>query len=155
MQTGSLTELQEQGARVRHEEWKAEFVRRPERQEQGASSISLSVVEDFLKKKEEGQIEEEFGSKVLQRVHNVPSGLNCSEVIRAFPYRACSHLFMEGSERRITIGRRSMPSRSASSGAPSQWGVAAGEGRRPTTGRMSRSSRSASSRINLGPYSFC
>ncbi|KAM3401209.1 hypothetical protein ACQJBY_005777 [Aegilops geniculata] len=57
--------------------------------------------------------------------------------------------------RRIIIGRRSMPSRSASSGAPSQWGVAAGEGRRPTTGRMSRSLRSASSRINLGPYSFC
>uniref|UniRef100_A0A453CGW3 Uncharacterized protein n=1 Tax=Aegilops tauschii subsp. strangulata TaxID=200361 RepID=A0A453CGW3_AEGTS len=113
-------------------------------------------------------------------------------VIRAFPCRACSHLFMEeqiyifvgtksenyiwdpnfsnsseyelgpcavwggavGSERRITIGRRSMPSRSASSSAPSQWGVAIGEGRRPTTGRRSRSSRSASSRINLGPYSF-
>uniref|UniRef100_A0A453CGI7 Uncharacterized protein n=1 Tax=Aegilops tauschii subsp. strangulata TaxID=200361 RepID=A0A453CGI7_AEGTS len=52
-----------------------------------------------------------------------------------------------GSERRITIGRRSMPSRSASSSAPSQWGVAIGEGRRPTTGRRSRSSRSASSRV--------
>ncbi|KAM3312661.1 hypothetical protein ACQJBY_032481 [Aegilops geniculata] len=37
--------------------------------------------------------------------------------------------------------RRSMPSRSASSGTPPQWGMAAGEGTRPTTGRRSRSSR--------------
>ncbi|XP_037458270.1 uncharacterized protein LOC119329339 isoform X2 [Triticum dicoccoides] len=52
-----------------------------------------------------------------------------------------------GGERWITIARRSMPSRSASSGTPPQWGMAAGEGTRPTTGRRSKSSRSTSSRF--------
>ncbi|XBI57229.1 hypothetical protein VPH35_038675 [Triticum aestivum] len=98
MQTGSSTELQEQGARVgswlafaysfspfphsrlpffswvrasaagapRGVEGRIHVMTRAA----GARSLlsrSLSVVEDFLKKKDEGQIEEEFGSKVLRR----------------------------------------------------------------------------------------
>ena len=42
-----------------------------------------------------------------------------------------------------------MPSRSASSGTPPQWGMAAGEGTRPMTGRRSRSSRTTSSKFPL------